>query len=45
MPVVVLKKDGTAMVHYSKEELHDLIQQARLPEKKTEGQKIMERSR
>lgn len=45
MPTVVFKKDGTAMVHYSKEELHELIEQTRLKSKQPEGVKVMEHTK
>lgn len=45
MPTVVFKKDGSAMVHYTKQELHEFIEQSRRPPEKTEAQKIMERSK
>ncbi len=44
MPKIHIKKDGSAMLIYSREELNDIIGRSRLPEK-TEAQKIMEKSR
>jgi len=45
MPKIHIKKDGSAMVVYSREELNDIISTSRRPQEQTQAQKIMEKSR